>query len=303
MKLIDELFKLGFLDDNNIEIEQNLYRKLSKKLELSLVLDKAISVDNYFKLKTKIEQLVAPLNLMLTVGYKDESLEPDDLKDYLKFIVDKLSIADGTYNSIETSNVLIEDNNIIINSMTQLSNEKMMLEVIKDKFADFGLDVNLEIKFDNAISIDEQIEKLDEKMMAKIEELNKEAQEATKINDEIKKAKKYTQRVMPQVKSNISAIPSNEYELSKYQNENGYPTFLINACIFNVEFKTFKNGTSELLTLNVYDETDSIMVTKWLRGDNEKQAYHDGMKQGIDLRIIGTAQYDEFKMEVVLVAS
>ncbi len=303
MKIIDELSKLDFLNDNNIEIEQTIFRKLSKKLELSLVLDRAISVDNYFKLKAKIEQLVNPIELDLTVGYKDDSLELDELKDYLKFIVDKLSINDGKYNSLETKNVTADGNNLTINSSIELGNASSMLDIVKREFAEFGLDVNLNIVFDNAISIEAQIENLDKKMMEKIDQLNKEAQEATKFNDEIKKASKYKQRVLPQVKSDISAIPSNEYELSKYQNENGYPTFLINACIFNVEFKSFKNGTSELLTLNVSDDTDSIMVTKWLRGDNEKQAYHEGMKRGIDLRIIGTAQYDKFKMEVVLVAS
>ena len=65
--------------------------------------------------------------------------------------------------------------------MTQLSNEKLMLEVIKNEFADFGLDVNLDIKFDNAESIEKQIQKLDEKMLEKIETLNKEAQEATPL--------------------------------------------------------------------------------------------------------------------------
>ena len=303
MKLIDELLKLDFLKDNNIEIEENIYRKLSRKLELSLVLDRAISVDDYFKLKTTIEQLITPINLNLCVGYKDEYLEPDDLKGYLKFIVDKLAIADGTYNSVETTNVTIEDNNIVINSITQLNNSSMMLEVIKERFADFGLDVNLEIKFDNALSIEKQIQELDDKMMAKIETLNKEAQEATKFNEEIKKVNKYKQKILPQIKSDISAIPATEFDLSKYQNETGFPTFLINACVFSVEFKTFKNGSSELATINVYDDTDSIMVQKWLRGDNEKQLYHDSIKPGIDLRIIGTAQYDKFKMEVVLTAS
>ena len=303
MKIIDELSKLDFLNENNIEIEDSTFRKLSRKLELSLVLDRAISVDNYFKLKATIEQLITPINLILTVGYKDEYLEPEDLKGYLKFIVDRLAIADGTYNSVETANVTIDENNITINSMTQLSNEKLMLEVIKNEFADFGLDVNLDIKFDNAESIEKQIQKLDEKMLEKIETLNKEAQEATKFNEEIKKVNKYKQKILPQVKSDISAIPATEFDLSKYQNENGYPTFLINACVFNVEFKTFKNGSSELATINVYDDTDSIVVQKWLRGDNEKQLYHESIKPGIDLRIIGTAQFDKFKMEVVLTAS
>ena len=103
-----------------------------------------------------------------------------------------------------------------------------------------------------------------------------EAYQAQRINKEMENQKKYSRKgFLPQRASAIKEIPSTQYGLNMYEHESGTPVFLINAYVFGKEIKTFAKTKSILVTLKVTDETDSIIVKKWLRTDAEKELYEN----------------------------
>ena len=55
--------------------------------------------------------------------------------------------------------------------------------------------------------------------------------------------------------------------------------------------------------MKVTDETDSIIVKKWLRTDTEKELYERDMVENSRLKITGKAEFDSFAKQVVLNAS
>ncbi|MDE6013557.1 MAG: PHP domain-containing protein, partial [Anaeroplasmataceae bacterium] len=83
---------------------------------------------------------------------------------------------------------------------------------------------------------------------------------------------------------------------------NGEAVFLLNAYIFGVEIRSFNKTKSSLAVIKVTDDTDSILIKKWLRSDGEKDIYERDMVEGANLRIIGKAQYDSYSKQVVIMA-
>ena len=63
MRLEEELMELDFLksDSNNVIIEEAKYKKVSKEICLSLVLDRAICLNCYKALVAKIKDLLKPI--------------------------------------------------------------------------------------------------------------------------------------------------------------------------------------------------------------------------------------------------
>ena len=64
MRLIDELMELDFLknDSNSITIEEAKYKKVSKEVYLSFVLDRAICLNCYNILVQKIHERITCLS-------------------------------------------------------------------------------------------------------------------------------------------------------------------------------------------------------------------------------------------------
>ena len=80
MRLLDKLKELDFLkdDSNDVIIEEARYKKVSKEIYLSLVLDRAICLNCYKKLVDTVGSFCAPLNVKeLLIGYKDDVLDED----------------------------------------------------------------------------------------------------------------------------------------------------------------------------------------------------------------------------------
>ncbi len=303
MRFIEKLKELDFIkNDNDILIEEGEYNKISKEIWLSIVLDKAISLNNYQILIDKIKKLLGPIKIKeLLIGYKDDLLTSEEYYEYLNEILNNLKLNDASYNAYEAKDANIEDKNIIFYIAKDDLTINSLAKPIKDGFAEYGLDVDICFKYDQNISYKSQIEELDNQIEEVLETQRKEAQQAANFNNQLKQIKKNFKNV-PEVKSSICTIPSTETELDKYKNESGEPLFLINAYVYAIDFKTFKNKKTLLASIKVTDDTDSIIVRKWLTGDVEKDLFQNGIKPGIMLKIIGRAEYDTYSKEIVLSA-
>lgn len=306
MKFIDKITKLNILSsDNNIEVEDILLKSKSRVLQLSLLLDNAIGYDAYHALYRAVKDIVAPLDLKLEyrIGYKSDLLSTDEYKKYLDIILKKLVLQSARYKILSIEDANIEDKNINFLVPQDALGVESYSSVIVKEFEAYGLSVNVSITLDESKSIQAQIDKLEREKEEELRRQQQEAFQAQRINKEMENQKKYGKKsFMPQRASSIKEIPATQYGLNMYENESGSPVFLINAYVFGKEIKTFAKTKSILVTLKVTDETDSIIVKKWLRTDAEKELYENDIKNNTELRIIGKAVYDNFSKDVLLEA-
>ena len=68
MNLLDEIKKSNIIPpDNDISLEEAILRKISKKLDISFVLKKAIPLNVYNSLKSKTLEVVSNLGLEVNI--------------------------------------------------------------------------------------------------------------------------------------------------------------------------------------------------------------------------------------------
>ncbi len=307
MKLIEQLKNENIVKaDNEIHIDEAILKKMSKHFYLSIVLDKGISLEIYHKLTNRINEILHPLNVKveISIGYKDDSLTPEEYREYLEEILKILVSSSARYGALNLNDCVIEEKKITFMVAYDALGVEDLCKPVEEAFEAYGLEVHVSIKQDQNKSVQAQIEELDKQIIESLDKQRQEAIAASRFNNEIKNQKKnYGNRNIPTVKSDIKSIPASLNDLTIYQNENGFPTFLINAYVFDMEIKTFPKTKSTLATLKVTDDTDSIVVKKWLRTDKEKELYETEITKNVQLRIIGTAEYDTFAKDVVLMAS
>ena len=308
MTLIDKLKASNILsDDNDIRVEEAIYKKISKKLIISFVLTHAISLNDYKRICNKVLEIIKEtgvnLESSLNIGYEDETLTPEELKEYLIEILNNLSNNSASFRSLNVEDCKIEENKISFMVACDAKGVEELMDPIKKSFENYGLLVNTEVIIDESKSLTDAINELDNKLMAELERQQQEAHEAQRFNKMIQESKKTYKKYIPDNVTPIKAIPANHEMLQAYINENGSDTFLFEGYVFDKEIKPTKNKNTDKCFLKITDETDSILVLKWLRTDAEKQAYRDEMSKGKEVKVIGSATYDSYMKQVIITAS
>lgn len=307
MNLIEQLKESGILsDDNDIAVDEAVLRKISKKLSVSFVLQRAVPLEQYNALTDKIKTALSPLPLTLeiSIGYRDDSLSAQEYREYLEEILKVLVHSSARFKALNLSDCKLEDKRITFMVAYDALGVEDLCKPVEEAFEKYGLAVEIHIEQDMNKSVQAQIDALDKEITEALDKQRQEAMAASRFNAEVKNQKKnYGNRNVPTVRSYIKDIPASLNDLTKYQNESGFPTFLINAYVFDIEIKTFPKTKSTLATIKVTDDTDSIVVKKWLRSDKEKDLYESEIKPNVELRIIGNAEYDSFAKDVVLMAT
>ncbi len=307
MEFINKIKSLGILDDNNeIKIDEAVYKKISKTFKISIVLSHAIPLNQYESLKTNIEIILKEVDSKIKVdsqiGYEDEELTPEELKQYLIKILNDLSLESGAFRALNSDDAIIEGNTITFKVAYDAKGIDELLPTIKNKFEDYGLLVEVAKVNDENTSLTDAMNELDKQMMQEIERQQQEAHQAQKFNTMIKESKNNYKKFIPDTVTPIKMIPQSHEELQLYINENGMDTFLFEGYVFDKEIKTTKSK-SERCILKVTDESDSIMVCKWLRNDVEKEAFKAEMNVGVDVKVVGKATYDSYTRQVIIEAS
>lgn len=305
MKLIEEIKNSNILPlDNDIKIDEVVLKKISKKLDISFVLKKALSFKCYNSLREKSLELLKDLKLEINIniGYENEELSNEELKEYLSEIIKALTNASARFKVLSIDDCIIEGNSVtFLIAYDALGVENLCLPV-KNEFAKYGLDINVYVKKDPNKSVEAEIQALDDQIQLQLNKQNEEAKAAMNFNKKIQEQKKSYGREVIKTVSHIKVIPTTYEEIQAYQHTNGPAVFLIEAYVFGIETKTFPNKKSMLVTMKVTDETDSILVKRWVINEEEKKLYLNDVKNGTILRITGSAEYDNFAKDVVLTA-
>ena len=306
MTLLEELNKRGIIDSNNeIRIDEATFYKNSKKLNIYLVLKNAVELNRYHNLRRSIKEILSPLEVKLefSIGYEDESMSNDCLIEYLIEILAKLVKQSARFKALSEKDCKIEGNTITFLVAYDALGIEDLCEPIKNAFSEYGLNIITKVEQDQNKSIEAQIKALDAEMERTLQEQRQEAEVASKFNKEINNQKKNYYRETPQSTTSIKNIPSTHEGILKYQYENGIGDILINGYVFGIEIREFAKTKSSLATIKITDETDSIVVKKWLRTSKDKELYESDIKNGTELKVIGRAEYDSYAKAVVVMAS
>lgn len=306
MTIIDKIKASNLLsEENDIRVDEAIYKKISKKLIISFVLKHALSLNDYKNLRQKINEILNEtknITYSYNIGYEDETLSQDELKEYLIEILNELSMDSASFRSLSIDECNIEDNKISFLVACDAKGIEELMDPIKKAFEAYGLYVETNVLIDETKSLTEAINELDNKLMAELERQQQEAYEAQKFNKMIQDSKKNYKRFVPEYVTPIKSIPASHEELQGFINENGSDTFLFEGYVFDIEIKGTKNKNTDKCLLKITDETDSILVLKWLRSDAEKEGFKE-MKVGTELKVVGKASYDSYMKQVIITAS
>ncbi len=308
MTIIDKIKTSNILDPNNeVRIDEAIYKKISNKLIISFVLKYAVSLNNYKELKRIIHEMVEATgvnaDLKIGIGYEDETLTVDELKEYLVEILNFLSDKSVSFRSLNVDDCLIEDNKISFKVACDAKGVDELMTPIKNMFEKYGFAIETNVIIDESKSLSEAINELDNKLMAELERQQQEAHEAQRFNKMIQESKKTYKKYIPDSVTPIKGIPASHEQLQAYINEAGTDVFLFEGYVFDKEIRNTKNKNADICLLKVTDETDSILVKKWLRADVEKECFKNEMSVGTEIKVVGKVEYDSFMRQVVVNAS
>ncbi len=285
---------------NPYELKSVSFDKIRQELSIEIVLNKPLKLKEYNLLKETIVSFFKAdkVKVKLKISYLNRVLDENSLREYLVDILNKLADIHPRFKAILNNTPSYSDYTFTFTIESDAVGIGNLAEQIEDEFRKQGLIINIYFEQDPNRSIADEIKNLEAQQEAEIQKMNNEArrlQENQKIINESKNYKNYTKlSVTP-----ISSIPQTSNDLSTYVNTKGINMFNIEGYIFHSEVRTFTN--SNLAQIKMTDETDSIIVKKWLRGEKEIEVFRN-LQPNQMLNVVGTAEYDPYAKNVIIMA-
>ncbi|MGM9970812.1 MAG: PolC-type DNA polymerase III [Anaeroplasmataceae bacterium] len=291
-------------NNNEIKIDSVSVDKEKRCFYVDIVIKKALNYKAFENFMASNKKLFNNIGFTYEINliYEGMELSNDEIKEYFLYVLDNLLAVSPFYSTVKDFEYNIEGNTItiLVDEITKLYND--CATNIEEGLHDLSLDINvcLEVS-DKAKSLKEQrlqeVKEIDENLRKKRLDDAKEAQRLTEL--QIKNDKNYKRKYSNEVTSIID-IPVNQDGIDRYQYEKGELFITIEGEIF--ESVCEPKGKSNLLSLKVTDYTDSILITKWLRTEEEVKKAKE-YEPGIIVRVSGKAEYNNYVKAVVLSAS
>ena len=304
MDILKTIENSNLLNNNEIRIDSAVFKKISKSISVYFVLKNTIDLVTYDSLKKLIDSEFKKYvftKCEISIGYENDTLTEDEIKVYLGHIIEVLAKTNLRYNSFDASKAIVDGNDITLFRAVDEYGLDILNDSIKQGFYEYGLDYNVMIKVDETRRIQDQINSLNSKIDQELDRQKEEASQQSHFN--VETTKKYSYRKdVPDYITPISDIPHDASELNYFQYENGMDTFKISGYVYNVEFKEFPKTPNMLANIYITDESDSIMVQKWVK-DVHKEAYKKDLKINSILEVVGKAKYSSWDKQVLIDAS
>lgn len=303
MKLEDIIKESGIISTDFSVDNAQFYRK-KKLIVINFKIDSALGLNVYEQLVNKIGQIFNEIGLssQIFVRYGTSVLKEEQYKEYLEHILEGLIKSSARFKIFDCKDCIIKDTNIEFSVPYDALGLDSLCQPITDEFRKYGLDVKVSLFKNEKKSVQAELDSLQREIDEVLEKQRQEAKASQNINEKLKKERKYG-TIVPKTLSYIKDIPNSQNEIFMYENTNGPATFLLNVTVFGIDVRSFPKVTSHLATLKVTDDTDSIIVKKWLKTSTEKELYQENIPVGSSLRIIGKAEFDTYLKQVIIMAS
>lgn len=303
MKYIDfikENFDIDFYK-NNIRVDGVIKNTNEFSVSVNLTFDRVLSLDDYHKFININEDLFCNKihynKVYVHVNYIDHTLFEKEALNYFNEVIDSLALYNKSYSIYKTLNVHFLNNTYLItvdkDSLFLEKDKKTIIECLEA----YGLNYKLYYSVDESLKSLSEI--VSEKQMNNIKELkenmSKEPIDYSQDNDKKAFFRRRTKVNVTDV-SPIKDIPLTQDKLLEYQEYKGSPNFKIRGTINSIELS--KKTKSYLAKIIVFDDTDSIICTKWANDEEYKTLVN--WNKNDYLEVIGTAEFNKFDKDIVL---
>ena len=305
MKLFD-FIKNENLINCDFKITRAVLNKEEKTINVFINIDKVISYNKYVDLHKSVKEFFVKMGLAAKVNVNYLNNEANEyFEEYLIEIVKSITKRSPRFNVLRLDQTIVEGNNVAFKVPHDLVNCEELCEPVAKEFTKYGLDVKVRVERVQSLSVEKELEELQKKIDETVAKQKQEAMAVLQANEKMRQEKKnYRSDYGQQDISKIKDIPSTQNEISVYENTTGPAQFVLNAYVFGFELKSFPKTKSKLAQFKVTDNTDSIIVKKWVRTDGEQEVFENqyGLN-GANLKIYGKAEYDMYAKQVVIMAS
>ena len=300
--------KLDFINELNIDYEANpysisgvKYNPNTRNLTIKIKFNNVLSLNDYLMFKDAFYNHFKGDNIKINIdiSYHSQKSSEDTLRNYLDYIVHELCTKKARYSTFKDLKPKFSDNTFTYVVACDATGIGVLTNDIEEGFKHYGLDITVNLEFDENISIESEIEELNKRQRDALKKMEEESKELRAKVESFNAPKKYGNPYDNLSVTKIKDIPLNNNDLQIYALNQGVPNFVIEGSIFALEIKTFTNST--LCTLKITDESDSIIVKKWLRGQEIEE--YSKLKNGDFIRVNGRAEFDPFAKSVVIMSS
>ncbi len=304
MKFVDYIKESNLFQNNNFEVEEVRINRNLKKVKLSLVFDKVLKMNelkNFKENSTSFLTSHGAKSVDINIVYQDDYMHEDVANTYLSEIISYLSKENITFSCLRDFKTTYNDK---IYTFFIASDSDFLCNLtpsLKKAFQRAYLEVDFKFEVSKEIPTINMLKEAEDKQS--ISDLSRRVQENKQINEMREQVQIKTnyrkERIVVERLSKIKEIPLTQDGLFTYQEKSGIPTFMIQGEIFTISLE--KKKTSYLLKMHIFDDTDSIVVNKWVREAEVEQI--SKLKSGDIVSITGKAEYNTYQHEVVLQAS
>ena len=308
MSYVDTIKKIGGFDftNNNLKVNKIILEKSKKTFNLDVTIDKALTLEEREVFYSKNKELFASQNAFVNfnIEYLENNLSEEEIFKYFKHFVGVLTKTSPLFEIFYDFKKTYEASTITI-YVDQVTTQFLQMadEIVKEfKAASLNIFIKLmESEEEKAkILAAEEIER--KKTELEIREIKAKATESDNAkNLSVKNDKTY------KFKNNayeIKNIPSTQEELARFLNEVGPARFKIVGTIFKAEVRPLKS--TNLFVGSITDETDSIVIKSFIRGDEALKKYNEiveNVSSGkfMTCEVTGEVQYDQYEHDVLMI--
>ncbi len=295
---------LIFEDLKNARIENVKYKKKSKVMEMTMLIENSIDLDMLSKLENYIIESLGLKSVDIKLKYISsdniKTVNDIDFDNLFRYVMQKHPVIKGLLNKYE---LLLENDNISIKLDLK---SKEILEIKKiDKLIQDLINQNYGIK-SKVSFIDGKILEYDDELERKIiddiikenslEINNNEKKKSNSSDDNGKSEKSEVKTDLIYGRGNIKEEKINIADLTV---DSGKVCLVGN--VSNIDSRELRNGKI-LVMFNIYDGTSSITIKAFCKSDEVKSVI-SALKDAKRVKVGGTAQYDQFAKELGILAN
>ena len=260
----------------NGKLEKIVCNKNRDKYVFLINLKAVLPIGIYFEFEKLLKEGFKTAS-QVTSKLTCETFELEDIADYYRYYLEEYSKNAPLLEIFINSNLNLDDGFLVIEVANKAEEMKFksILEDLENKFKSAGFDVEILIK------IDEE----------KAEEIRKEI-ELEKTSEVPKVEKKENPVIMGQeIKSKVMDISNITFEMDDVT---------VEAKIFGKELFESSKSDFKIITLKVYDGTDSMYCKIFCRDADDFKKYDKRLKEDNWYKIKGYTKNDKYSGEIVL---
>ena len=257
------------------KLEKIICNQSKNKYTFLITLKKVLPIDTYINFNELLKKCFSKFNV--SSKFTLENYRVEDILDYYKYFLGNYSKEAPLLKTFLDSDLSLENNKLII-SVENIA-EKMKFSSILDDLEKDLVSAGFNIKID--IKIDES------KAMETIKAI-----EEDKKKELPKREVKETPVIMGNgIKGVVTDINNINYEIDNV---------IVEAKVFGKDLFESSKSDFKIITLKLFDGTDSIFCKIFCRGSEEFKRYNKRLKEGAYYKIRGYSKNDKYSGEIVL---